>query len=148
MGTRQLAICNNKHNSTTCSHPTFSQTISRFRYKSAEPPTQQTGVVDVVVGTTFESLVLNSGRIGLFEVYAPWCGHCKKLEPTYNDLGAHYENNDKVRIAKMDGTTNEVAEIEIKGYPSIFFFNGKGSVIAYDGARELKDFITFLDGKL
>lgn len=49
------------------------------------------------------------------------CGHCKKLEPTYNELGAAFAGTDVV-IAKMDGTENEVDGLSIKGFPTIKFY--------------------------
>ena len=47
-------------------------------------------------------VLLNDDDV-LIEFYAPWCGHCKKLEPIYNELAAKLKHNSKLRIAKMDG---------------------------------------------
>jgi protein disulfide-isomerase A1 len=41
------------------------------------------------------------------QIYAPWCGHCQSLEPTYNKLAKHLHGIDSLVIAKMDGTGNE-----------------------------------------
>ena len=43
----------------------------------------------------------------LIEFYAPWCGHCKKLTPIYDELGAKLADED-VEIVKMDATANDV----------------------------------------
>jgi thiol-disulfide isomerase/thioredoxin len=43
----------------------------------------------------------------LVEFYAPWCGHCKKLTPIYDELGAKMAAED-VEIVKMDATANDV----------------------------------------
>lgn len=40
----------------------------------------------VVVADTFEEIVNDPEKDVLIEFYAPWCGHCKKLEPKYTEL--------------------------------------------------------------
>jgi thiol-disulfide isomerase/thioredoxin len=35
--------------------------------------------------------------------YAPWCTHCKQLEPILNDF--YLQNNDKVNVGTVDCTT-------------------------------------------
>jgi protein disulfide-isomerase A6 len=40
--------------------------------------------VFVLNGENFDELVLGSKDIWMVEFYAPWCGHCKNLEPEWN----------------------------------------------------------------
>jgi len=59
-------------------------TLAKF-LKSAEVPATNDEAVKVIVGTTFNDLVINNDKDVLVEFYAPWCGHCKTLEPKYLD---------------------------------------------------------------
>merc|ERR1719498_1830761 len=57
-------------------------------YKSAALPDQEkdeNGVL-IVTGDTFENQVLDSEKDVFVEFYAPWCGHCQKLEPEWNKM--------------------------------------------------------------
>ena len=49
-------------------------------------------IIQVVVAKNFEEIVNNPDKDVLIEFYAPWCGHCKNLEPKYKELA------EKVRI--------------------------------------------------
>jgi len=56
--------------------------------KSEPIPEDNSGPVKVAVAKNFKELVEDSGRDAFIEFYAPWCGHCKKLAPVWEKLGA------------------------------------------------------------
>lgn len=92
--------------------------------------------VMVVVGETFDALVLSRDEhvAVLLEVYAPWCGHCKKLAPDLSAVAHHYVAEEEVVIAKLDGTLNEVLGLNVgedapvKGYPTLRYYPTGGDL--------------------
>jgi len=78
--------------------------------------------------------------------YAPWCGHCQKLAPAWDELAKGFESDSQVKIAKVDCTQHQAVcqEHEIKGYPTLAYFRNGAKMETYKGARtlaELKDFV-------
>jgi protein disulfide-isomerase A1 len=117
-------------------------------YKSAPIPDEpKDGGVTVVVGKNFDEIVKDAKKDVLLEVYAPWCGHCKQLDPIYKKLAKRFEKVDSVVIAKMDGTENEHADVDVKGFPTIMLFPAEKDAkpISFDGGdRSLKALTKFL----
>ena len=79
--------------------------------------------VKIVVAKTFDDIVMRPGYDVLLEVHAPWCGHCKALEPFYRELALRFGRTSKpITIAKLDGTLNEVPGLEYDGYPTLYLY--------------------------
>mmetsp|Transcript_7357 Transcript_7357/g.10514 ORF Transcript_7357/g.10514 Transcript_7357/m.10514 type:complete len:210 (-) Transcript_7357:761-1390(-) len=82
------------------------------------------------------------------EFYAPWCGHCKKLTPVWEELEstiATEHSDEGIVIAKVDGPENRdvMKRFEITGFPTLKYIAG-GKVYEYSGARSLdamKEFV-------
>lgn len=117
--------------------------------KSEPVPAENNEPVKVLVGKNFNELVLDNDNDVLVEFYAPWCGHCKKLAPIWDELAADLKDVKGLTIAKMDATANEVDGVEIRGYPTIKFYpkGQKSAPVDYDGGRELDGFKTWLKEK-
>ncbi|KAK3729051.1 hypothetical protein RRG08_005424 [Elysia crispata] len=115
--------------------------------KSQRPPKKQSGPVTVVVGSTFEKIVKDPTKDVLIEFYAPWCGHCKNLEPKYEALAKKLKKEKNLVIAKMDATANDTpVAYKASGFPTIYFApsNNKESPLKYEGGRDVDDFIDYL----
>lgn len=59
--------------------------IERY-LKSEEIPENNDKPVKIVVSKNFQDLVIDNDQDVLVEFYAPWCGHCKQLAPTYEKV--------------------------------------------------------------
>eukprot|EP01135_Chromosphaera_perkinsii_P009449 Nk52_evm7s1762 gene=Nk52_evmTU7s1762 len=116
--------------------------------KSQEPPANNDGPVTVLTGKTFEELAMNNEKDVLVEFYAPWCGHCKNLEPKYNQVGEKFADNENVVIAKIDATANDYPNFfQVQGFPTIFWLPGKDKFNPqkYEGGREVEDFVEYIN---
>ena len=88
----------------------------------------------ITTGRTFKKDVLEVNKDVFVAFHAPWCGHCKRMEPIYNEFARKLAHVDTLRIAKLDATRNEVDGVRIQGYPTFYLFkaNAKDKPVEYN----------------
>merc|ERR550519_817211 len=97
--------------------------------------------VKVLVGHNFGDVAMDVNKDVLVEFYAPWCGHCKDLAPTWDKLGEKYKDNETI------ATANELDAIKVQGFPTIKLFKKEtNEVVDFNGERTFDGFIKFLEG--
>jgi len=106
------------------------------------------GGSDAVVELTesnFKKLVLDSDEPWLIEFFAPWCGHCKNLEPHWKK--AAKELKGKFKLGAVDATIHQSLgqQYEVQGYPTIKYFPAgkKSKAEEYNGGRTADDIVAW-----
>ncbi|KAJ7749088.1 protein disulfide isomerase [Mycena maculata] len=118
--------------------------------KSEPIPEVQDENVYNLVGKEFEAVVFDDAKDVFIEFYASWCGHCKRLKPTWDQLGDHYAPLKKtLTIVKMEAQDNDLPEsvpFSIAGFPTIKFKKaGTREFIDYEGDRSYESLVAFLE---
>ncbi|ORX86673.1 disulfide isomerase [Anaeromyces robustus] len=132
----------------------FSSFIEHETGIKAKIPKVHSDIVMLNSGN-FDEVVFKPKAHALVLFFAPWCGHCKSLAPTFEKVATDYVNEENVIIAKIDATENTVLaeKYNVKGYPHLVFFDASEKSkegyepIVYDGGRSEEDFIEFLNEK-
>uniref|UniRef100_A0A665W7E2 Protein disulfide-isomerase n=1 Tax=Echeneis naucrates TaxID=173247 RepID=A0A665W7E2_ECHNA len=92
---------------------------------------------------------LSENQYLLVEFYAPWCGHCKQLEPQYAEAAGKLKAEElAIRLAKVDATEERELsdEFDVGGFPTlILFINGqRKQPITYTGKRSADGIIKWM----
>ena len=112
---------------------------------SWEPPKSK---VAEMTNDNFEEFMAENDFV-LMMFYAPWCGHCKKIKPAYEEaaetLDEMFANGDlevPAKLAKLDATEHgeTASKFGVSGYPTLKIFR-KGNPSDYKGGREARDII-------
>lgn len=114
-------------------------------------PTTSAAVTELTDATFEHQTQASTGQTTgkwFVKFYAPWCGHCKSLAPTWEDLSDRLQESDDndVVIAKVDCTKEKAVcnRFKVTGFPSLKYFADR-KMFAYKGARDidaLYDFAT------
>ena len=96
--------------------------------------------------SNFDKLVLKSDELWLVEFFAPWCGHCKNLEPHWAEAAEKLKG--KMKLGALDATVHNVkaGQYGVQGFPTIKFFHN-GEVSEYDGGRTAADIIAWANDR-
>lgn len=92
---------------------------------------------------------INKEEFVFVKFYAPWCGHCKKMAPDYQELGAKFNvDGQKVKIAKIDCTVHKTfsEKYKIEGFPTLKLFVN-GEPVDYQGERTKAAMLDFIQKK-
>ena len=110
-------------------------------------------VVFKLYGTTILGFQNGGGLNGkdqLIIVKANWCGHCKRAMPDFERLvsASPITKADgsavTVRMLDSDEDAGEVQNLNVKGFPTILYQSGDGSVSNYNGERTYNAIQSFL----
>ena len=88
----------------------------------------------ILQDSTFESEVLKSDIPVLVDFWAVWCGPCKAIAPTVEDLAKQFKG--KVKVAKMDVDEHQRVpqQYGIRSIPTLLLFKGGRVVDTIIGA--------------
>ncbi len=101
--------------------------------------------VQTFTDSNFDQSVLQNGQPVLVDFWAEWCGPCKRLGPTIDQLASEYAG--KVTIGKLnvDENPNTAIKFQIRGIPAVMLFKGGQIVESVVGLAPKEEFKKAID---
>ncbi|WP_321424926.1 thioredoxin [uncultured Bacteroides sp.] len=100
-----------------------------------------------ITDNNFEEL-LQSGKPLVIDFWATWCGPCKQIGPSIEELATEYQ--DKVTVGKCDIEENDdlVSKFGIRNVPTVLFIKNGEVVDKQVGAAAKSVFQAKIDSLL
>ena len=77
-----------------------------------------------VTDENFDAEVLNSDKTILVDFWAEWCGPCKQIGPTLEEISDEMSNEIIVAKHNIDNEPNTPTKYGVRGIPTMLLFKG------------------------
>lgn len=81
-----------------------------------------------VTEKNFNSVVLNSSKPVMVDLWAPWCGPCRMISPILEEISNEYSDEIIVAKCNVDENPSITLQYSIRNIPAVLFFKN-GDVI-------------------
>ena len=96
----------------------------------------------------FDQDVLKSNEPVLVDFWAEWCGPCRMMAPTIDQIATEYAGKVKVGKLDVDSNVQTAGRFQIRGIPTLLVFKGGQVVEQKVGAVGKSDVKKMLDAHL
>jgi thioredoxin 1 len=80
--------------------------------------------VQTLTDNNFDDSVIKSSVPVLVDFWAEWCGPCRRLAPTVDELATDYDGRVIVGKLNVDDNPNVAFRYSIRGIPTLLLFKG------------------------
>ncbi len=82
------------------------------------------GKMLAVTDASFQKEVIESPVVTITDLWAEWCGPCKRLAPIIEEISTEYDGHIKVTKLDVDENPDVPMRYQVMGIPTVLVFKG------------------------
>ncbi len=102
----------------------------------------------IVTTTEFDKRVLGADKPVLVDFYATWCGYCKQLAPTIDQLAGEYSGRADFFKVDVDKSPELAQRYSVSSLPTVLVFRGGKVAKVIVGLQDANKYRTALDAAI
>ena len=101
-----------------------------------------------LINSTDSPALVQDDKLLVVDFFATWCGPCKKLSPTLDEVSEEF--GDRVNIVKVDVDESEDLAMTygIRSVPTVLFFKNGQQVDKFVGALPKSEIVSKIENQL
>jgi thioredoxin 1 len=101
--------------------------------------------MEKVITNSNISEILSADQPVLIDFWATWCGPCRMLTPTVDEIAQEYEGRVVVAKCNVDDSDEVAMQYRVRNIPTLIFFKGGQQVDKLVGLVSKKEITDILD---